>query len=364
MTARESLIVSSSPSARAVGDRQCLHLWFPTTYDPAKRLLPHLERLAPQHVWDAKEGRLQVPLATLQVAPLIMRLGELLTTEETVDTKALLLAEHQAPAPSDIARVKLLSTLIVQQRAEWLRAILGQSRITCHFQPIVHAEDTSRILGYESLLRGVGEDGGLIAPGDLLDCSRRAGLLQSLDEQARHAALREFAKAKRPQLLFVNFSPVALVRSQAYLEATLQLVDALGLARDRLVFEIVEMDRIENMALFRQVLGRYREAGFRVALDDMGAGYSSLNLLHELRPEFLKIDMALVRGVHEDAFKSRITRQLLDLGRQLDILTIAEGVECERELAWLRASGAHYVQGYLIAKPANPPVVVTTALGR
>jgi EAL domain-containing protein (putative c-di-GMP-specific phosphodiesterase class I) len=95
--------------------------------------------------------------------------------------------------------------------------------------------------------------------------------------------------------------------------------------------------------------------GFRFALDDMGAGYSGLNLVHQLRPDFIKLDMALVRGVHRDRYKAVITEMVLELARRLGIRTIAEGVEEPGELEWLRAHGVDFVQGYLIAKPASPP---------
>ena len=99
----------------------------------------------------------------------------------------------------------------------------------------------------------------------------------------------------------------------------------------------------------------YRQAGFRVALDDLGAGYGSLNLLSQLRPDFVKLDMKLVRDVHLDPYKAGITSQLLEMARKLGIATVAEGIESAGELDWFRDHGVDFVQGFYIARPASPP---------
>lgn len=87
----------------------------------------------------------------------------------------------------------------------------------------------------------------------------------------------------------------------------------------------------------------------------MGAGYSSLNLIHLLRPDVLKLDMELVRNVDQDPYKARIAANLLTVATSLSIDALAEGIETEGELAWVRDHGAKFVQGYLIAKPAPVP---------
>jgi EAL domain-containing protein (putative c-di-GMP-specific phosphodiesterase class I) len=100
-----------------------------------------------------------------------------------------------------------------------------------------------------------------------------------------------------------------------------------------------------------------------IALDDLGAGFSSLNLIHQLRPDFIKLDMDLVRNVHQDPYKAVITEKLLEIAQSLNIRTIAEGIECQEELTWVRTHGATFVQGYLIAKPAALPVITTPQIG-
>ena len=95
-----------------------------------------------------------------------------------------------------------------------------------------------------------------------------------------------------------------------------------------------------------------RRGCMRVALDDVGSGYSSLNLIHELHPDLLKVDMELIRSADEDPYKARLVANLLDVAAELDIDTLAEGIETEGELRWVQENGAKYVQGYLLGRPA------------
>lgn len=122
--------------------------------------------------------------------------------------------------------------------------------------------------------------------------------------------------------------------------------------RDRVVFEVTEADRYEDTLRLQQVLNAYRRAGFRVALDDLGAGWSTLNLVHRLLPDFIKLDRELIRGVQDHPVKALIAAKLLEIGRGMGIGTIVEGIEEEAELSWVRDHGADFVQGFLMGEPA------------
>ena len=105
----------------------------------------------------------------------------------------------------------------------------------------------------------------------------------------------------------------------------------------------------------------YRRFGIRSALDDVGAGYSSLNLMHVLRPDIIELDMELVRNVNRDLCKARIAANLLDIANVLGIDALAEGIETEGALAWVQQHGAEYVQGFLIARPTPTPVTTVAS---
>jgi len=118
------------------------------------------------------------------------------------------------------------------------------------------------------------------------------------------------------------------------------------------VFELTETHRAHDKSHLKGILAFYRTAGFGIALDDVGAGWSGLNLLHELRPDYVKIDMELIRDVHEDPFKQTIVHHLLSIARAHSIGTIAEGIETQGEADWLTARDVDYLQGYLFGRPA------------
>ena len=152
--------------------------------------------------------------------------------------------------------------------------------------------------------------------------------------------------------VFINFSPAAIRDPEAHLNSTVQAIEEAELPRERVVFEVTEADRYGDTPRLQQVLNAYRRAGFRVALDDLGAGWSTLNLVHRVRPDFIKLDRELIRGVHDDPVKALIARKLLEIGHGMRIGTIVEGIEEQAELSWVRENGADFVQGFLLGKPA------------
>jgi EAL domain-containing protein (putative c-di-GMP-specific phosphodiesterase class I) len=326
-----------------------LYLFLPTEFAAAK-------------VWD---GFAEYPLAGnrhlhLEVAPggleaVLKRLGSLLSRPEREQVRTLFKDTPGEPGIADLASVTSLSELIARSEGDWLLALMQAGRMTSYFQPIVEAANPSRIFAQEALLRGRDEAGELVPPIRMFDAARDAGLLVQLDQRARFTAVTEAARARLQQTLFMNLNPAAINDPASCLQATLRQIDAFGLSRDRVVFEIVETDRArrpEDLAALRDYC---RSEGVRIALDDFGAGYASVTLLPLLRPDFVKLDRELVRDVHADPYKASIVARLLDLCRSLGIRTVAEGIELEAELDWFRAHGADLAQGFLFARPAPLP---------
>lgn len=304
---------------------------------------------------------LRMPAGELPAA--MAGLGGLLTLEEQRVTQALFMHGHAEPTLADFGRVTSLFQFITRIRSGWLIDLLSDERLTTHFQPIVHAADTSRIYAHEALMRGLEADGTMVFPLKILELARHAGMLPQLDLLARHTAVRQAHQHGIPQLVFINFNPASVRDPMACLRSTIQAVDAAGIPHAHVVFEIVESDHTQDLNHLKAILAFFRGHGFSVALDDLGAGYSSLNLIHQLRPDYVKLDMDLVRHVHRDPYKALITRKILEIAQHLGIKTVAEGVEDVEELEWLREHGADFVQGYLIAKPTTPPVQKTPAIG-
>jgi len=127
------------------------------------------------------------------------------------------------------------------------------------------------------------------------------------------------------------------------------------MAPSSLVFEITEREKVLDVAALTRFFREAQEEGFGVALDDLGSGFSNLNLIHQLRPDIVKLDMELTRDIHQNEMKGVIARKILEATSQLDIDVVAEGVEQQGELEWLRENGARFVQGFLIGRPDELP---------
>jgi EAL domain-containing protein (putative c-di-GMP-specific phosphodiesterase class I) len=282
-----------------------------------------------------------------------------LTGEESRATRALFVQGDGEPGLGDFPRVGSLTQLLTMTRAGWLVDMLSEKRVTSHYQPIVYAKDTREVFAYEALLRGIEPDGALVSPGRMLPVARDADLLFQLDLAARLSAVREACRLGLRVPLFINFTPTAIYDPTYCLRSTVAATAELGIPPSHVVFEIIESDHTPDANHLKSLIAFFRQAGFRVALDDLGAGYSSLNLIHQLRPDIMKLDMELIRGIHQDSYKASITEKLLELAQKLGILTVAEGIETQEELRWVKAHGVDFVQGYLIAKPGSPPVTRT-----
>ncbi len=340
-----------SPSAEPIaGD---LHCWFPAPHVAAKA-----RAVFRSFAIDAESTVAGGTLFRIDVArceAIARALEAELSQLEREDTRALLCPTGVAVRPDDVARVEPLARLVVRARSGWLLKVMQERRLTSHFQPIVFADDPSSIYGHEALLRGVTAEGAFIPPSLLLDTARGAGLLFQLDLAARRSAIANAYAHGLQGALFVNFAPTAIYDPKACLRSTVAAIDDARIDRSQVVFEIVETEHARDPAHLRRILDYYRGAGFRIALDDVGAGYSSLNLIHLLRPDVLKLDMELVRNVDQDPYKARIAANLLNVATSLGIDALVEGIETEGELEWVREHGAKFVQGYLIAKPAPTP---------
>jgi EAL domain-containing protein (putative c-di-GMP-specific phosphodiesterase class I) len=334
------------------GSSGMLYLWSPLGHTLGK-VRRHLSQsgLRPE---SAAGGGLSVSVGD-GARDLLSSLSEdTLTGTELGETRALFKSGGGELEVSDIPRVAPLGRLAGLGRSEWLLDLLAEERLTVHFQPIVSAGAPDEVYARECLLRGLGEDGSTIPPGQIFDAARDCGALFQTDLAARRAAIREAAAHGLTANLFVNFTPTSVYDPVFCLSTTVEAVDEAGIPHENVTFEVTESEDVGDTGHLENIVRYYREQGFRIALDDLGSGYSSLNLIHRLRPDFVKLDIGLIRDVDTDPYKAVIARKLLELAQSLGIQTIAEGIETPGELSWVRKEGADFVQGFLIAKPAAP----------
>lgn len=217
------------------------------------------------------------------------------------------------------------------------------------FQPIVDVE-IGEVFAFEALVRGINNESALSILSQVTKENRYA-----FDQSCRVAAI---TLAKRLNLdatgakLSINFMPGAVYSPAACLQLTLKTANELAFPTERLIFEITEAEEVKDRKHLAAIFIEYRQHGFRMALDDFGAGFSGLNLFAEVTPDIVKIDMDLIRNVHVRPVAETVIKAIVDLCNPLRILVVAEGVEIEEEYFVLRRCGVRLMQGHLLAKAA------------
>ncbi|WP_148253071.1 bifunctional diguanylate cyclase/phosphodiesterase [Aidingimonas lacisalsi] len=234
-----------------------------------------------------------------------------------------------------------------------LDGILSTETLTPLFQPIVAADDQS-IYGYEALIRGP-SDSPLHSPLTLFDTAHRAGRLVELDLLCRRLSIEAFSTLALSGHLFLNVMPTSLLEDDFREGLTSRFLAGVELSPKRVVIELTEYMPIHDYALMRQAVAHYREMGFRVALDDLGAGYSSLRHWTELRPDFVKVDRHFVQELDRDPGKRQFLGHLLDVSQSLGCQLIAEGIETAGEQHSLQDLNCRLLQGYHFARPSQEP---------
>jgi EAL domain-containing protein (putative c-di-GMP-specific phosphodiesterase class I) len=218
------------------------------------------------------------------------------------------------------------------------------------YEPIVNL--TSReILGHEALVRGPWKSD-LHSPQRLFELAEETDLVFELDCLCRRTALRGARGLEAGRKLFLNCLPTAIHDPAFRGEVLQKTLQDLRLRPEDLVFEISERESIDNFSIFREVRDRFKELGFQIALDDTGAAYGSLEAVIELAPDFIKVDLSLVRGIDTDPPRQELLRALHAVAGKLGGQIIAEGIETSEELETLRGLGIPYGQGYLFGRAA------------
>ncbi|WP_336331806.1 EAL domain-containing protein [Pseudomonas putida] len=239
--------------------------------------------------------------------------------------------------------------MTVAEQLSALSAILAQRSIHSLFQPIMCLSQ-QRVFGHEALSRGP-SNSPLHAPLNLFTIARQAGRLTELEAACRESACRRFSEQQLQGKLFLNISPESLLEPHYPSGLTLKLLEQVGLPPSRVVIELTEHTPTDDFQLLSTALHHYRDMGFSIALDDLGAGYSSLRLWSELRPEYVKIDRHFIDGIHRDPLKREFVGSILQIARASKAQVIAEGIELAEELAVLVEMGVDLVQGYLLGRP-------------
>ena len=216
------------------------------------------------------------------------------------------------------------------------------------FQPIVDTANRT-VYSYEALVRGLGGESAFSVLSQVTEESRYA-----FDQGCRVKAITlaaELGVQHRGARLSVNFMPGAVYSPAACIQRTLRAARETGFPLQLLTFEVTEDERVKDTLHLQGIVSEYKKHGFKVALDDFGAGFSGLALLAELEVDTVKLDLQLIRDIHKRARAISIVRSTAELCHDLGVQVIAEGVETVEEYRLLRSLGITHMQGYLFAKP-------------
>jgi EAL domain-containing protein (putative c-di-GMP-specific phosphodiesterase class I) len=252
-----------------------------------------------------------------------------------------------------------LSRLVEHAEHEWVRTALAEQWLFSVFHPILDVR-TGGVFAQECLLRAKDPvDGKVIGAGPLIGACESLNLMHQLDQRARLTAIRGAAQhVPAPCKVFINFLPNTIYDPEICLRTTMEAASEANLAMDRLVFEVVETEDIPDMARLRNILDYYRSRGVGTAVDDMGAGFTSIAYVEALRPDYVKLDRDLmVEAEASTEARDRLV-EVVRASQGFGAKVIAEGMETAAQAAMCADAGVDYMQGFLFAKPAVPPQTV------
>ncbi|RMG43847.1 MAG: EAL domain-containing protein [Acidobacteria bacterium] len=240
-----------------------------------------------------------------------------------------------------------------EKKREFLNLLLAE-QVQTVFEKILDLE-TLAVFGYEALTRGPWGTPWQ-SPAVLFEMAERTGMLFELDCLCRRSALRVAAgNLPAGRRLFLNCLPSA-IHDPSFRTGTVQhTLDQCGLQPGDVVFEISERESVRNFSIFREARDYYKGLGFGIALDDTGSGYASLSSVIEMVPDFIKVDLSLIRGIDVDPNRRAMLEALQKVATQIGAKVIAEGIETEAELEAVRSLGVPYGQGYLFGRPGSLP---------
>jgi EAL domain-containing protein (putative c-di-GMP-specific phosphodiesterase class I)/GGDEF domain-containing protein/predicted transcriptional regulator len=237
---------------------------------------------------------------------------------------------------------------------ELLTDILSHQRLRPVFQPIVDMRN-ARIIGHEGLIRGPA-DSPLHAPAALFHAASNHGMADALERQCVLTVIEEFARLDPGGKLFLNLSPAGLRGGILEADAVLEVLRRKRLTRNRIIIEITESEPTNDFAPLIDAALQHRNAGFEIAMDDLGEGFSSLRLWSELRPHFVKVDKHFIRGIHQDPVKLQFVRSIQQIAENSASRVVAEGIETRADLMILLDLGIACGQGFFIGRPSAQPL--------
>ena len=269
-------------------------------------------------------------------------------------------ADSVQQALSSFAFAEPLPKMLQNAEHEWVRDALAGNWLFSVFHPIIDS-NTGRTFAQECLIRARDpQNGKIFGAGQLIGATEALNLQHQLDQRARQAAIsggKHYLVGDTR--LFINFLPNTIYDPEICLRTTMQAAEENNVPMSRLVFEVVETEKIPDMDHLLNVLNYYRNRGVGTAIDDMGAGFTSIEYINALQPDFVKLDRELVVAAESNFAKRNDMDQLIRATHKIGGRIVAEGIETASQHRMCVESGCDLVQGFLFAKPACPPAQVS-----
>ena len=242
-----------------------------------------------------------------------------------------------------------IKIIVSQEQKHEFDEILENKLIYPVYQPIVSLEDGS-ILGYEALSRNNREKSSLTIS-NLFQIAEETEKVWELEALCRQHSLKHAVGKPKGAKLFLNVDPNVIHDEKFKSGLTHKYLEKYNLKPDDIIFEITERSSIENADTFKTTIQHYKEQDFKIAIDDFGEGYAGINRVCAVMPDYIKLDMEIVRNIDKDSIKQTLAENLIRLCREIHVSMIAEGIETEEELKELIRLEVPYGQGYFIKKP-------------
>jgi diguanylate cyclase (GGDEF)-like protein/PAS domain S-box-containing protein len=235
--------------------------------------------------------------------------------------------------------------------ASQLRQAERRDELELYYQPIVDLSQ-SCIVGAEALLRWNHPEAGMLLPAEFLPAAERTGLIRPITAWVLERACLEARRwCDRDLDLYASINLPPAYWQPAAIRRVIATIESFGLQADRVMIELTEEAAMTDIADLEQLLAEIHSQGLRLAIDDFGTGYSSLGRLRRLRPSMIKIDRSFVKDLPGDRDAGVLVETMITMAQKLGIQCLAEGIETEEQLRFLREIGCPLGQGYLYARP-------------
>lgn len=281
-------------------------------------------------------------------------LSKQLTMEEQAEIQIEFEEKNDSAKPSHPVKLQF-SSFIARVKHHHLVQLITDNQFTSYMQPIIDIHKLD-IVAYELLMRPA-QGRPPFQPYELFQVAQQTGLHSFLDRSARISAIQVSAMhLRKGTKRFINFLPSSIYNPNYCLSHTFQAIEQLDQDPNDFVFEVVETEKITDVKHLKNIFEVYQRHGIQVALDDVGAGFATLEVMTELKPNFVKIDRELVSFCDQDQKKQQIITNIVQCAESFGASVLAEGIERGEELEFCKSEGITLGQGYLIGKPASMPI--------